>query len=223
MAIDSLAEFHAFWWDHPKLKELSKHSFIFYTFKENSFNEKEISSWFKNEHRTLNRMLKLSGDQISDKQKELFEIVFSRFPEIAYERMKQGNITVLNGDAHQWNYFYPKDSENEKLKAILSDWDFWSIGVGGQDLALMMGFMWPPEARHALEKDLIKRYHNNLIDLGVKNYSWEECWYDYRLLAFLNLYKVVNYWERDRPDTWLALNNSFAAIGDLNCMELLEN
>jgi hypothetical protein len=223
MAIDSLAEFHAFWWDHPKLKELSKHSFILYTFKENSFNEKEISSWFKSENQTLNRMLKLSGDQISDKQKELFKTVFSIFPEVAYERMKQGNITVLNGDAHQWNYFYPKDIENEKFKAILSDWDFWSIGVGGQDLTLMIGFMWPPEVRHELEKDLIKRYHNNLIDLGVKNYSWDEFWYDYKLLAFLNLYKVVNYWERDHPHMWFALKNSFAAIEDLNCMELLEN
>ncbi|GAG77766.1 unnamed protein product [marine sediment metagenome] len=41
-AIDCLAEIHAFWWDHPKLKELSKHSYVLYVPKENSFTEEEI-------------------------------------------------------------------------------------------------------------------------------------------------------------------------------------
>ena len=223
-AIDCLAEFHAFWWDHPKLKELSKHSFMFYTFKENSFNEKEIISWFKKENQALNRMLKILGDQISVKQKELFETVFSRYPKVAYERIKKEEITVLHGDAHQWNYYYPTDIENEKSKVILSDWQFWSIGVGGQDLSFMMGLWWPPEARSLLEKELIKRYHNSLINFGVKNYSWDECWYDYRFGALLNLYKVVYYWVQEYPPStfWPCLKYSFHTIEDLNCIELLE-
>ena len=224
-AIDCLAEFHALWWDHPKLKELSKYSFIFYTFKENSFNEKEISSWFKNENRTLNRMLKFLGDQISDTRKELFKTVFFIYPKVVLERIKQKNLTVLNGDAHQWNYFYPKDIENEKSKAILFDWQFWSIGVGAQDLALMLGYFWPSEPRHVLEKDLITRYHNNLMNFSIKKYSWDECWDDYRLFAFLNLYKIVSKWGKNYlpSDWWAALENSLFTIEDLNCMELLEN
>jgi len=222
-SIDWLAEFHAFWWDHPKLKELSNYSFMFYTFKENSFNEKEILNWFENEKQMLNRMLKILGDQISDTRKELFKTVFSKYPKLAYERMKQKNITVIHGDAHHWNFFFPKDMEKEKSKTILNDWENWSIGTGCQDLSFMLGYCWPPEPRRALEKELIKRYHNNLINLGVKNFSWDECWYDYRFSAFLNLYKVVSKWgyEYLPSDWWATLESSFFTIEDLNCIELL--
>ena len=79
------------------------------------FNEKEILSWFKNENQTLNRMLTFLGDQISDTRKDIFETVFSIYPNLAYERMKQENITVIHGDFHQWNYFYPKDHNQYKL------------------------------------------------------------------------------------------------------------
>ena len=36
-AIDCLAELHAFWWNHPKLKEFTRHSVVLWILKENSF------------------------------------------------------------------------------------------------------------------------------------------------------------------------------------------
>jgi len=223
-AIDCLAEIHAFWWDNQKLKELSKHAYVLYTFKENSFNEKEIFNWFQNQNRNLERFLKLLGDNISDKRKESFKIVFSIYPQLAYERIRKENITVIHADAHFWNFFYPKNIENEKNKALLIDWQSWSIGVGCQDLAYMIGLFMYPEGRHLIEKDLIKRYHNDLLKYGIKNYSWDECWYDYRLSAFLNLYRVVWWWSVNAPPIawWPALEKSILTLEDLNCMELLE-
>ncbi len=224
-AVDCLAEFHAFWWDHKQLKELSKYSFIFYTFKENSLNKKEIFSWFENEKVALNQMLKFLGDRISDKRKELFETVFSKYPQITYGRIKQKNITLIHSDAHLLNFFFPKDIENEKSKAKLIDWEFWALGVGAYDLAYMIGFCWYPERRNLMEKDLVKRYHNNLLNFGVKNYSWDDCWDDYRLSAFLNLYRIIYWWGHEYPPTfwWDALERTFLTIEDLNCMELLQN
>ncbi len=198
-AIDCLAEIHAFWWDHQKLKDLSKHAYVLYTFKENSFNEKEIFNWFQNQNGNLERFLKLLGDRISDKRRELFKTVFSLYPQLAYERIKKENITLIHADAHFWNFFYPKDTDNEKLKACLIDWQSWSIGVGGQDLAYMIGLFLFPDYRHLIEKDLVKRYQYDLLKLGVENYSWDECWYDYRLSAFLNLYRVVWWWSVNAP------------------------
>ncbi|HDZ17861.1 hypothetical protein LCGC14_1114140 [marine sediment metagenome] len=89
----------------------------------------------------------------------------------------------------------------------------------------MLGYCWPPEPRRVLEKELIKRYHYNLINCGVENYSWDECWYDYRFSAFLNLYKVVSKWGNEYlpSDWWGTLENSFFTFEDLNCIELLEN
>jgi len=217
-AIDCLAELHAFWWDHQKLKELSKHAYVLYTFKENSFNENEIFNWFKIQNKNLKQFLKFLGDRISDKRKELFKTVFSLYPQLASDRLKKKNITLIHADAHFWNFFYPKDIENEKNKANLIDWQFWSIGVGGQDLAYMIGLGYP-DYRHLIEKDLIKRYHNDLLKFGVKNYSWEDCWYDYKLNSFLNLYRVVWWWTMNSPTIWWpSLENSFRTLEDLNCM-----
>jgi len=224
-AINCLAEIHAFWWDHPRLKELSKHSYVLYTFKENSFNEKEIFDWFKIQNKTIRRFLELLGERISDKRKKLFKTVFSLYPQIAYERIEKKNITVIHGDAHFWNFFYLKNIENEKNNAYLINWQFWGIGVGGQDLAYMIGLFLYPESRQLMEKDLIKRYHNDLLKFGVKNYSWDECWYDYRLSTFLNLYRVVWWWSVNlHPGLWWpALEKSILTLEYLNCMELLES
>ena len=224
-AIDCLAELHAFWWDHPKLKELSKNSYVLYTFKENSFNEEEILTWFNSQKETLKRFLNSFGVRISEKIKELFKKVFSLFPQKTTERMKKENITVIHADPHFLNFFYPKDITNQNSKAILSDWMIWSVGVGGQDLAYMIGLFFFPDYRYLTEKDLIKRYHNDLSKYGIKDYSWDECWYDYKLFALLNLYRVIWWWSFGMPSwEWrIRLESSISTIEDLNCMELLEN
>lgn len=224
-AIDCLAEIHAFWWDHPKLKEISKHSYVLYTFKENSFNEIEILTWFNSQKETLKRFLKNVGDRISDKRKELFEKVFSLFPQVASERLKKENITVIHVDPHFMNFFYPKDITNQKSKVILSDWMGWSVGVGGQDLSYMIGAFFFSDYRSLTEENLIKRYYNSLLKFGVENYSWDDCWYDYKLFALLNLYRVIWWWSVGSPSMgWgQRLENAISTIEDLNCMELLDS
>ncbi len=82
-----------------------------------------------------------------------------------------------------------------------------------------------PDYRYLIEKDLIKRYHNHLIKLGIKNYSWDDCWYDYKLLTFLNIYTCIGGWNMGMASSffwWVKLETTLATIEDLNCMELLE-
>jgi len=232
-AIDCLAELHAFWWDHPKLKDLTKYTSVFYNWTMASFNENEILSWFKDQNKYLKQFLEFLENKISDKRIELFKTVFSLYPQLAYERITKENITVTHGDAHFYNFFYPKDIANEKLKAYLIDWQFWSLGIGGQDLAYMIGMFLSPEIRTRIEKEFIKRYHNNLVKFGVKNYSWDECWYDYKFVVLLNLYRALGNWfwcfERDYLNSlWYPIEKtkleiSLLTIEDLNCIELLES
>ncbi|MHA1931913.1 MAG: oxidoreductase family protein [Promethearchaeota archaeon] len=228
-AIDCLAELHAFWWDHSKLKEFTRYAVVLGIMKENSFNEKEIFKWFKNQRRDLKQFFSIQKipfiEGISDKRKEIFKTVFSLYPQLIYDRMSRKNITLIHSDAHFWNFFYPKDIDNEKLKACLTDWGTWGIGVGCQDLVFMIGIFLPPESRRLMEKDLIKRYYNNLLKFGIENYSWDECYYDYKLLAFLNLFRIIDWWRRNAPPkTWWPLFEScICTIEDLNCMELIES
>jgi hypothetical protein len=86
----------------------------------------------------------------------------------------------------------------------------------------MIGFWHYPDYRHLIEKDLIKHYHNVLLKYGVKTYSWDECWYDYKLSALLNLYRIICRWNSNMKNWWFEFERVLFVIKDLNCMELLE-
>jgi hypothetical protein len=214
-AIDCLAEIHAFWWDHKKLKELSKQS------------RGPLSLFLsKVKDEALQPFLGYIGDKMSDNRKSLLKTIFSLYPQTVNERIMKNNLTLIHNDAHLLQFYYPKNIKNEKYKVILGDWQGWNISVGGQDLAYMIGFMTLPDYRRLIEKDLIKRYHSHLIKLGIKNYSWENCWYDYKLFTILNIYTCIWWWNVGMGSSftrWVRLENSINTIEDLTCMELLES
>ena len=214
LAIEGLAKFHAFWWDRENLEEII--SFM---------NKKIIFSMFEAHEQTLNRILKFLGDRMSDTRRNLYKKVFSLYPQLIWRRIsKNKNRTLQHGDAHFWNFFYPKDIENECNEVYLIDWQSWGPGFGTGDLTYMIGLHWFPERRCEMEKELTKRYYNALIKHGVKNYSWDDCWYDYRLFAIGNLYIPIIQCNMKLPPFiwWAHLERACLTFEDLNCMELLE-
>jgi len=214
-AIESLAQIHAFWWDHNKLKELSKQS------------RGPISLFLlRVKKEALPRFLEDVGDQLSDKRLSLLKTIFSLYPSALQNRFNKKNLTLIHTDSHLGQFFYPKNIKSEKYKTILGDWQGWNIGVGGLDLSYMIGFYLFPENRHLIEKELIKHYHNHLIKLGIKNYSWDDCWYDYKLFTLFNIYTCIWWWNMGTVSSsffWAKLETSLSTLEDLNCMELLES
>jgi len=223
-AVECLAEIQAFWWDHEDLKGIADTAFSFYACEENYFDEDGMGSWFSNQEQILNRMLQASGDNISNRAKEMYEKALSLIPQISIARAKTGNVTLIHGDAHFHNFMYPKDPGNETVRTVLIDWSLWGLGIGAQDLAYMISLFWDPDTRYIRERDLVKRYHDALLRFGVENYSWDDCWYDYRLNTFVNLYRILWWYDGLGPFElwWRTLHNTTQAIDDLNCVELLE-
>ncbi len=208
-AVACLSEFHASLWDHKKIEEIPNKSFL---------------GWLINKNQELELMLDFLGDRISDARREKFETVFSKFPELAKERKENGNMTIIHDDAHFCNFMYPKNIDSKKYKTKLIDWEDWTVGIGTMDLAYMIGFYWSSERRKLMEKELIKKYHETLLHFGVKNYSWEDCWQDYRFSLFMNLYRVVSWWKGGAHISivMMGLENSFPTLEDANSLELLE-
>jgi thiamine kinase-like enzyme len=50
--------------------------------------------------------------------------------------VKGKNLTLLHGDAHLWNLYYPKDPETDRI--ILFDWETIKRGLGAYDLAYLL-------------------------------------------------------------------------------------
>ena len=84
------------------------------------------------------------------------------------------------------------------------------------------------QRRREAELALVRTYHSVLMDNGVADYSFEECWRDYRL-AMLEIFifwivtgGYCNY-EGERATSYLhnTLERLDAAISDLESVELL--
>jgi hypothetical protein len=60
------------------------------------------------------------------------------------------------------------------------DWQTMVVGPGVVDVAYFLSAGIDPSERRLHEADLVRFYHSELIRRGIRNYSWGQCWHDYR-------------------------------------------
>lgn len=71
------------------------------------------------------------------------------------------------------------------------DWQTLGVGNPMKDVAYFLGGCLLPDQRAALEHDLVRQYHEELVAAGVADYAWDECWSDYRRAAFHGIMTAV--------------------------------
>lgn len=135
-------------------------------------------------------------------------------------RVEAGTLaTLTHGDAHTRNFLYPPVLEET---AIIIDWQFWNIGIGTYDLRHLLGSALSENMKKH-QKELVKEYHHSFSENLGQNYSWEDCWLDYKKGVLDNLFMPVwQYagfgWEMDRwMDTLTAAVENYY---HLKCDEL---
>jgi hypothetical protein len=85
--------------------------------------------------------------------------------------------TVVHGDFRLDNMLFGTGPGARPLTVV--DWQTVQLGVGPHDVAYFLGNAFEPEVRRSCEEQLVRRYHDALVDLGVTGYSFERCWADY--------------------------------------------
>lgn len=212
--INALAQFHAAWWDHPRIYD-------------------DIGGLAGDIHDTtltrardgLPGFLDFMGDRMSDERRAAFKRVFERWPPRPFrERMANGKgLTIIHGDAHAWNFLYPRDPGTHQVRIL--DWALWQVGLATHDLAYMIAMHDFPDYRARMERPLVRHYYDRLVQLGVEDYSWDDCWLDYRLSAIHNLFFPVYHWvvKGDPALWWPNLERAMLAYHDLRCEDLLED
>ena len=107
--------------------------------------------------------------------------------------------------------------------ARLVDWATWDVEVGARDLAYLVALHCFPEQRAEIEKPLLQRYYDRLLAGGVRDYSWEQLWADYRLFVIWNLFVPIEqfYWNVPASIWWYHAERSVLAFDDLQCADLL--
>jgi hypothetical protein len=76
------------------------------------------------------------------------------------------------------------DSTRTPPRVTVVDWQSLVIGAPLSDLAYLLGASLLPAARRPVEREIVRAYHERLLEAGVRGYPFERCWTDYRRGSF---------------------------------------
>lgn len=208
----SLADTHAHWWDHPEL-----HTDV----KDNS--EDILSFIHSVAVEAYPQFVKAVPELLQPQHLAIYEKLLTAWPYPALkQRLLSGkNLTVVHGDAHFGNILFSRNSDAPSV--LLLDWAVWHINTGPTDIAYLGAFA-PAEVRAKNEQTMLNAYHDRLIENGIKDYSYDDCWLDYRQAALAHMIWPVFWWAFDLPE--LIWRGNLVAIlstsDDLGLGEFLE-
>lgn len=207
--IDCLAQFHSFWRDHPQLGDFG----TLPTANDIANEIAELQTAFPGFAAAL-------GDRLTHDDRSIYKGVLAALPTLWAQRMATNGQTLVHGDAHFWNFLYPRDLMTHQTCMI--DWQLCHVGHGMEDVAYTI--MRYPHRTAASERALVTRYHNRMHAYGVADYDWDTCWMDYRRAATAQLVFPIHFYRHGMPmDFWsLFVPRTFGSFRDLRCTELLD-
>ena len=213
--IDEVLKFHAGWWNAP---ELLGEDFMRASGGPLRMIQASTADVVKDHCRLWReeeflRFASKFSDELSQEMHGLVLKSVEEWERLYLERIGRGSgLTLLHGDLHKYNIFYPKDSSRNAL--YFSDWETYKRGLGTYDLCYLVSDE-EPDRRRSLEEGLLRYYYNGLLEGGVSGYDWNDCLYDYRLSVIANLFPAL-VWKRF--STFEARMGQFL---DWDCRELL--
>lgn len=180
VAVRQIATLHGEWWDSPGLEaldwmpagdsELNKGGMALYPF-----------AW--------PLYLQRYGDGLPDDMRRIGERLCGQIAGML-ERTRDRPHTICHGDFRLDNLFFGARSDQPPIAAV--DWQIALRSVGTYDIGYFISKSVPPALRREIELDLLRSYHDRLIELGVRNYSFADCIDDYRwTLLFCFCYPVI--------------------------------
>lgn len=178
--VRALAQFHAYWWEHPLLATP--------TF--------ELSYWYRDAERFERYLQRRTASWQSltakeeawfpDHLRDLYEQVLAKVrlywrAYLAPSMQSRANLTLIHGDAYFNNFLCPRSPASE-APTYLIDWQSSTCHIVGYDLANLLATFWTPEQRHDQQREVsaLRSYHTTLQANGVSSYSWDDLVLDYQ-------------------------------------------
>jgi hypothetical protein len=95
-----------------------------------------------------------------------------------------------------WHCDFPLDNllfdgKNGQVPLAVVDWQSVTWADGTIDASYFLGASLPTEIRREYETDLVRGYHRALAEGGVTDYSWDDCWEDYRVNTIAGLLVAI--------------------------------
>jgi hypothetical protein len=161
------------------------------------------------------------GDRLSPGARRIYEQVLATYPYLDRRLAGCRHLTTIHGDFIYGNVLLPHDPQQHAVRII--DWELCQVNLGTFDLAEVLSLHWDAGPQSERERELVGRYHAGLCALGVADYSWDQCWYDYRLAVINHLFTPLQQWaDKHWPGFWWGrMERTLKRFVDLDCAELL--
>jgi hypothetical protein len=220
--LDCVADFHAYWWEHPLLGS------GFAPIDPAFASQEGLRSDLEKEGEELKTFVSQVGDSLGNHVVTLLTEVHSRLPGtwdryLADRIPPRRGLTLINGDCYFIQFLCPKDHARDRTHMI--DLDSINAFLPAFDLMYLFTTFWTREQRAEGGRELaqLRRYHSRLQAGGVRDYTFDRLLLDYRVSIAHNVLHPV--WDQQHGASeayWRPkLSCLLAAFEDWDCMELL--
>lgn len=220
--VDTLAQVHAYWWDHACL---GTDTFdVGYW----SRNAERFEQYLHSRRTSWESLITNEKAWFPDDLCELYEQVLAHLPHhweqyLAPRFHTKRNLTLTHGDAYFANFLCPKNPGTGTT--YLLDWQSPAFDIGGYDLANLCAAFWTSQQRHEEQREekMLRHYHTVLQAHGVNNYSWDDLVTDYQTgLIFWLLMPVQDCYDGSSKEYWWPkMQCLVAAFQEWQCEKLL--
>jgi hypothetical protein len=98
--------------------------------------------------------------------------------------------TAIHGDFRLDNMLF--DAASAARPVTIVDWQTVHVGSGPQDVAYFVGNAFSDvDERRQHEERLVRRYHDLLVEGGVRGYPFDQCWLEYRRHGYASLIMAI--------------------------------
>ncbi|MDO9222594.1 MAG: phosphotransferase [Caulobacter sp.] len=150
-----------------------------------------------------------------------FMAVVDRLPSAmaGYHTDRSFPLTVQHGDYRLDNVMFDIQGGTRRMGTL--DWQTVTLGAGLTDVSYFLSAGLPVELRRQNERDLVGRYHDELLRLGVRDYGRDQCWRDYQRTClhgvFMGVFSAIAVERTERGDAL------FLAMTRGGCAQVLDH
>lgn len=161
LVVEQLANFHARWWQDPRL---------------------EMFSWLpvwggdsqvaqKRYTQCIGPFLQRFGSRVPEPALKLIDALATNYGAVR-SRLQQAPATMIHGDLHLDNILFSPPEHRPGI--TLLDWQSVARGRGAIDLALFLFDALKMPGHRTVENELLRRYHELLLAGGVTGYDFPQ-------------------------------------------------
>lgn len=176
LVIEELAGMHALWWNSSKLDEFD----WLYDFRMGD----DPTALAGEYRRRWERFFERVGIGLSEEAVEITRNLDQELNTLL-RRLTMPPRTMVHNDFQLDNLFFHEHA------TIATDWQMVTAARGAFDTAYFLGSNLDPLERRTREVDLLRTYHNTLLNNGVDDYTFGECLRDYQDSLKVAFFRMV--------------------------------